>query len=82
MEYVGIDWAYRRAAWCALSEAGKVVGEGAVSADEDGLGRLVIKCGVEVRAVVGIAFLGERDFSDSELARFELEAGALPSALS
>jgi transposase len=52
MEYVGIDWAYRRAAWCALSEAGKVVGEGAVSADEDGLGRLVIKRGVDVRAVV------------------------------
>ena len=52
MEYVGIDWSYRRAAWCALSEAGKVVGEGAVAADEDGLARLVIKCGVEVRAVV------------------------------
>ena len=52
MEYVGIDWSYRRAAWCALSEAGRVVGEGAVAADEDGLARLVIKCGVEVRAVV------------------------------
>jgi transposase len=52
VEYVGIDWAYRRAAWCALSEAGKVVGEGAVSADEDGLGRLVIGRGVDVRAVV------------------------------
>jgi transposase len=52
VEYVGIDWAYRRAAWCALSEAGKVVGEGAVAADEDGLGRLVIGRGVDVRAVV------------------------------
>jgi transposase len=52
VEYVGIDWAYRRAAWCALSEAGKVVGEGAVSADEDGLARLVIKRGADVRAVV------------------------------
>ena len=52
MEYVGIDWSYRRAAWCALSEAGEIVGEGAVPADEDGLARLVIKCGVEVRAVV------------------------------
>ena len=52
MEYVGIDWSYRRAAWCALSEAGEVVGEGAVAADEDGLARLVIKRGVEVRAVV------------------------------
>ena len=44
-QYVGIDWAYRRAQWCALSDAGKVVGEGAVAADEDGLARLVIKCG-------------------------------------
>ena len=52
MEYVGIDWSYRRAAWCALSDAGAIVGEGAVSADEDGLVRLVIKRGTEVRAVV------------------------------
>ena len=52
MEYVGIDWSYRRAAWCAVSEVGKVVDEGAVAADEDGLGRLVIRRGVEVRAVV------------------------------
>ena len=34
----------------------------------------------EVRAVVGIAFLGERDFTDAELERFEKEAGALPPA--
>lgn len=34
----------------------------------------------EVRAVVGIAFLGERDFTDAELDRFEHEAGALPPA--
>jgi hypothetical protein len=33
----------------------------------------------DVRAVVGIAFLGEREFSDAELDRFEREAGALPS---
>ena len=26
--YVGIDWAYRRAAWCALNQAGVIVGEG------------------------------------------------------
>ena len=43
---------YRRAAWCALSEAGVIVGEGAVSADEDGLARLVIDRGGDVRAVV------------------------------
>jgi hypothetical protein len=52
VEYVGIDWSYRRAAWCALSDAGAIVGEGAVSTDEDGLARLVIKRGTEVRAVV------------------------------
>lgn len=52
MEYVGIDWSYRRAAWCALSDAGAIVGEGAVSADEEGLARLVMKRGTEVRAVV------------------------------
>ena len=52
MEYVGIDWSYRRAAWCALGDAGAVVGEGAVSSDEDGLARLVIGRGTEVRAVV------------------------------
>ena len=37
MQYVGIDWAYRRAAWCALGESGAIVGEGVVAADEDGL---------------------------------------------
>jgi len=52
VEYVGIDWSYRRAAWCALSDAGTVFGEGAVPAHEDGLGRLVIERGREVRAVV------------------------------
>jgi hypothetical protein len=44
---------YRRAAWCALSEAGVIVGEGAVSADEDGLARLAIDRGVDVRAGSG-----------------------------
>lgn len=52
MEFVGIDWSYRRAAWCALSASGAVVGEGAVPADEDGLARLVIERGVEIRGVV------------------------------
>ena len=34
----------------------------------------------EVRAVVGIAFLGEREFSDDELLRFETVAAAVPSS--
>ena len=33
-----------------------------------------------VRAVVGIAFLGERDFSAAELAQFEVAAASLPEA--
>jgi transposase len=52
MQYLGIDWSYRRAAWCALSEGGGLVGEGAVPADEDGLARLVLELGLDVRAVV------------------------------
>jgi transposase len=52
MQYVGIDWAYRRAAWCALGEGGSVIGEGVVAADEDGLARLVLKLGGEVSACV------------------------------
>ena len=51
-EVCRIDRSYRRAAWCALSASGAVVGEGAVPADEDGLARLVIERGVEVRGVV------------------------------
>ena len=34
----------------------------------------------EVRADVGIAFLGEREFSDDELLRFETVAAAVPSS--
>src|SRR5205085_3285599 len=52
MQYVGIDWAYRRAAWWAVGEGGAVGGEGVVAADEDGLARLVLKLGVDVRACV------------------------------
>jgi len=52
VEHLGIDWAYRRAAWCALSEGGGIVGEGAVPADEDGLARLVLALGPEVKACV------------------------------
>jgi transposase len=52
VEYLGIDWSYRRAAWCSLSDAGVIVGEGVVPADADGLARLVIGRGGDVRAVV------------------------------
>lgn len=50
--WVGIDWAYRRAAWCALAAAGEIVEEGVVPADEDGLARLVLCLGTDVQACV------------------------------
>ena len=52
MRYVGVDWAYRRAAWCAQSASGEIVDEGAVAADADGLARLVLKLGTDVNACV------------------------------
>ena len=52
MNDVGIDWAYGRAAWCAVSEGGQIVAEGLIPADEDGLARLVLRLGTEVKACV------------------------------
>jgi transposase len=52
MQYLGIDWAYRRAAWCARGDSGASSGEGVVPADEDGLIKLVLAVGTEVRACV------------------------------
>jgi hypothetical protein len=48
--YVGIDWAYRRAAWCALSEAGVIVGDRALPAAENELAKLVLALGTQVKA--------------------------------
>src|SRR3989442_10406928 len=50
MKYVGIDWAYRSAQWCALGRGGEIDGEGRISADRDGLARLVLELGDEVKA--------------------------------
>src|SRR6266540_1929320 len=50
MKYVGLDWAYRSAQWCALSAGGELAGEGRIAADRDGLARLVLELGDEVRA--------------------------------
>jgi transposase len=52
VQYLGIDWAYRRAAWCARSEGGAISAEGVVPADEDGLAKLVLKVGTDVKACV------------------------------
>jgi transposase len=52
MNYVGIDWAYGRAAYCAMSESGEIQVEGLISADEDGLARLALKLDGEVNGCV------------------------------
>jgi hypothetical protein len=52
MQYVGIDWAYSRAAWCARREGGEVAAKGLIPADEDGLARLVLRLGPDVKACV------------------------------
>jgi transposase len=52
MQYVGIDWAYRHARWCAISEQGELTAEATTSADEDGLLRLVARLGPDVKACV------------------------------
>jgi transposase len=50
VKYVGIDWAYRKAQWCALSPGGEVADEGQIPADRNGLARLVLELGAEVKA--------------------------------
>src|SRR3954462_9291293 len=51
MQYLGIDWGIRRAAWCALDQGGELV-EGMMSADEEGLARLVHRLGPDVRGCI------------------------------
>ena len=52
MNYVGIDWAYGRAAFCAMGEGGEIAAEGLIPANEDGLARLVLKLGSEASGCV------------------------------
>jgi transposase len=52
MKYVGIDWGYQRAAWCARGSGGTIVDEGRVPADRYGLAELVRDHGSEVTACV------------------------------
>ncbi|MFQ5427116.1 MAG: IS110 family transposase, partial [Gaiellales bacterium] len=51
MQYLGIDWGTRRAAWCALRGMGELA-EGTIPADEDGLARLVACLGPDVRGCI------------------------------
>jgi transposase len=50
VRYVGLDWAYRSAQWCALAPGGEIAGEGRIAADRDGLARLVFELGDDVTA--------------------------------
>jgi transposase len=64
MQYVGIDWGYERAAWCARRPSGELELEGFTPADEDGLARLVGRLGPDVKACVemmsGAAWVRDR----------------------
>lgn len=51
MQYLGIDWGTRKAAWCALDDHGQLT-EGVMPAEEDGLARLVHTLGPDVRGCV------------------------------
>jgi hypothetical protein len=79
----GLAWERQRAvAVCNLkTDASGDVRPGAKAVDAQAALAIPVRDEAgEVRAVVGIAFLGERDFTDGDLERFESEAGALPSA--
>jgi transposase len=64
MQYLGIDWGTRKAAWCALDEHGRVLGEGLIPADEDGLAKLVVGLGCDVYGCIemmsGAAWVRDR----------------------
>ncbi|MGZ6617868.1 MAG: IS110 family RNA-guided transposase [Solirubrobacteraceae bacterium] len=64
LPYVGIDWATRRARWCALTRAGVLIDEGWAPADEDGLATLVGHLGPEATACIemmsGAAWVRDR----------------------
>jgi hypothetical protein len=63
VKYVGLDWAYRQAQWCAIGPGGEIVGEGRIAADRDGLARLVLELGHHVKACLEMmsGALGVRD---------------------
>lgn len=63
-QFVGLDWATRRARWCAVTPAGAVIDEGWTPADEDGLATLIGRLGPEALACMemmsGAAWVRER----------------------
>ena len=64
-QFVGLDWATRRARWCAVTPAGAVIDEGWIPADEDGLAMLVARLGGDdvvacLEMMSGAAWVRER----------------------
>jgi transposase len=63
-QFVGIDWATRRARFCAVTASGVVIDEGWVPADEDGLAMLVAGLGPQALACLemmsGAAWVRDR----------------------
>ena len=79
----GLAWERNQAvATCNLkTDASGDVRPGAKAVNAQGAVAIPVRNDAgEVRAVVGIAFLGERDLSDAELRDFESAAAALPSS--
>jgi len=77
----GLAWERRRAvAVCNLkTDDSGDVRPGAKAVDAQAALAIPVRdASGDVRAVVGIAFLGEREFSETDLDRFEGEAAALP----
>jgi transposase len=67
-QFVGIDWATRRARWCAVTPAGAVIEEGWTLADEAGLAGLVARLGPEAVACMEM-------MSGAAWVREQLQAG-------
>ena len=64
-QFVGLDWATRRARWCAVTPAGAFIHEGWIPADEDGLAMLVVRLGGDgvlacLEMMSGAAWVRER----------------------
>ncbi|HEV8548463.1 MAG TPA: GAF domain-containing protein [Polyangiaceae bacterium] len=79
----GLAWERNRSvATCNIkTDASGDVRPGAKAVDaQAALAIPVRNAGGEVRAVVGLAFMGEHDFSDADLDRFEKLASELPAS--
>jgi len=79
----GLAWERNRSvATCNIkTDATGDVRPGAKAVDAQAALAIPVRgAGGEVRAVVGLAFMGERDFSDADLDQFEKLASELPAS--